>query len=238
MNRNIIPILMKKNVPWYLRGGIPKANCLAAYQPKNASSYAASKMNIANPGTNDLSDGAAFPTWASATGWTFNGALSQLLVINSAIISAAPLSMVCRFYADNATGTLILLSIGDTDVDSFFRIDLRGAVAGDPIYAMTNQGGVGGHAATTSGFTALTWYTTAAIYSSATSRAVYINGGSKGTDATNVTPANLDNTTIGVCKANNTLAGYMFGKIAACAFYNIALSDAQVLALHNAMVAI
>ena len=47
--------------------------CVAAYQPKGAASYAASKVNLANPGTYDATDGVAYPTWAAATGWTFNG---------------------------------------------------------------------------------------------------------------------------------------------------------------------
>lgn len=46
--------------------------CVAAYQPKGAASYAASLVNLANPGTYDATEGVA-PTWDAATGWTFNG---------------------------------------------------------------------------------------------------------------------------------------------------------------------
>jgi len=46
--------------------------CIAAYQAKGAASYAASKVNLANPGTYDATEGVA-PTWDAATGWTFNG---------------------------------------------------------------------------------------------------------------------------------------------------------------------
>lgn len=66
--------------PWWLAGGIPKNACVAAYQPIGASSYLASKVNLANPGTYDAADGAAIPTWGS-TGWTFDGASSQYLVM-------------------------------------------------------------------------------------------------------------------------------------------------------------
>ena len=45
--------------------------CVAAYQPKGAASYAASKINLANPGTYNAYEGAA-PSWNSATGWTFS----------------------------------------------------------------------------------------------------------------------------------------------------------------------
>lgn len=46
--------------------------CVAAYQPKGAASYAASLVNLANPGTYDATEGVA-PDWATGTGWSFNG---------------------------------------------------------------------------------------------------------------------------------------------------------------------
>lgn len=66
-------------VPWWLSGGILAAQCRAAYQPKGAASYAASKVNLNQPGTNDAIDGAAFPSWAAGTGWTFSTVLLQYL---------------------------------------------------------------------------------------------------------------------------------------------------------------
>jgi len=54
---------------WDLNGTIK--SCVAAYQPVGAADYAASKVNLLNPGTYNLSDGVAYPDWASATGWTF-----------------------------------------------------------------------------------------------------------------------------------------------------------------------
>jgi hypothetical protein len=64
---------------WNGWGTIPTANCLAAHLAKGAASYVASKANLVTPGTHDLADGAAFPTWAAGTGWTFASASSQYL---------------------------------------------------------------------------------------------------------------------------------------------------------------
>lgn len=80
--------------PWYLAGGVLAANCKAAYQPIGAASLAASYVNLANPGTNDAAPGTA-PSWASATGWTFNGT-SQYLTTGVTPSSVA-WSMIVRF---------------------------------------------------------------------------------------------------------------------------------------------
>lgn len=56
---------------WWLSGGIPAANCIAAYQPKGAADLASSYINLANPGTFNAAPGVA-PTFNTATGWTFN----------------------------------------------------------------------------------------------------------------------------------------------------------------------
>ena len=52
---------------------VPGKTCVAAYQPKDAASLAASYINRANPGAYDAAPGVA-PTWDAATGWVFGGA--------------------------------------------------------------------------------------------------------------------------------------------------------------------
>lgn len=59
---------------WWLAGGIDPSDCVAAYQAKGAASYAASKVNLANPGTYDLfADSGKDLSWSAATGWTGDG---------------------------------------------------------------------------------------------------------------------------------------------------------------------
>lgn len=57
---------------WYVAGGVALANCIAAYQAVGAASYAASKSNLASPGTHDAADGVAV-AWDAAIGWTSDG---------------------------------------------------------------------------------------------------------------------------------------------------------------------
>lgn len=59
----------------------PGTPLIAEYHAIGASSYAASKLNIANPGIHDLIDGVyGPPDWDALTGWTFDGAELQYLL--------------------------------------------------------------------------------------------------------------------------------------------------------------
>ena len=84
--------------PWYLAGGVSAANCVAAYQPIGAADYAASKVNLANPGTYNATDGAEYPTWDDTNGWKFDhttGDSQTLYYI--ALGSSAEYSAILRF---------------------------------------------------------------------------------------------------------------------------------------------
>jgi len=70
--------------PWYRAGGAPLP--VAAYQPKGAASLAASYVNLANPGTYDATS-ASDPTFATATGWQFNGAGASGNLVTVALAS-------------------------------------------------------------------------------------------------------------------------------------------------------
>ncbi len=56
---------------------IDASNCVVAYCPIGAASYAASKVNLANPGTNNAYEGAQ-PGWTAADGWSFTNAAKNL----------------------------------------------------------------------------------------------------------------------------------------------------------------
>jgi hypothetical protein len=54
---------------WWLEGEIDPADCVAAYQAKGAVSYAASLVNLANPGVHDLAAIGQPLAFDSAYGW-------------------------------------------------------------------------------------------------------------------------------------------------------------------------
>jgi hypothetical protein len=162
----------------------------------------------------------------------FNDAASQYLEINSSVISAAyPVSMACWLNsdADNLAQTLIF--VGDKDVaNHFHRLFIHGAVAGDPLRIASVGGGPTAVASTTTGYSANTWHHAAAVFTASDDRAVWIDGGSKGTNAQNVTPANMDRTSVARA-GDSTPSEYMSGYIAEAAVWDAALSDDEVAVL-------
>lgn len=100
---------------WWLAGGIAAANCVAAYQPKGAADLAASYINLANPGTYNLS-GSDDPVFDASYGWRFvsdNGlALGDALVTSTAVPVTGTWSIFVRFTeaADAGRGECHLLS--------------------------------------------------------------------------------------------------------------------------------
>lgn len=101
--------------PWYLSGGISAANCIAAYQAKAVADQAASYVNLANPGTYNLTTTAA-PTWDTVTGWTFDGATQFL---KTGITPTSTYSMIARFANWNQTLALGYF-IGSYWTDRFY----------------------------------------------------------------------------------------------------------------------
>lgn len=102
--------------PWWLAGGIPPDACVAAYQAVGASSYEASKMNLTGNATYNAADGAAYPTWAVTTGWTFNGSTQYL---NSGIIPILDQtwSAIVRQYATVVENDSVLFSRSGASLD-------------------------------------------------------------------------------------------------------------------------
>jgi hypothetical protein len=115
-----------------------------------------------------------------------------------------------------------------------FIIFARGDLAGDPITASADNGS-GGVATTTAGYTANTWHHACGVFTSSTSRAVYLDGTNSGTNATNITPSGLDTTTIGSRFTQNTNGVFLNGLIAEVGIWNAALTAEEVASLAKGM---
>lgn len=91
-------------VPRWLTGGIPVANCLAAFEPKGATNLANSYINKNTPGIGDCTLGTA-PTWDATSGWKFAGVSSQYLI--TAVPMGSTTSVIVRFSNSSGSNTMV-----------------------------------------------------------------------------------------------------------------------------------
>lgn len=147
-------------------------------------------------------------------------------------VTAYPFTMACWFNVDNITTGHGLMHLIDKDTSGAtsheWTLQAQGNVTGDPVGFFTRAGGTGQNVVTTTGYSVSTWHHACCVGTSATSRAVFIDGGSKGTGATSLTPAGIDRIAIGRRLYTTSPDGPCDGRIAEAAVWDIALSDAEV----------
>ena len=159
----------------------------------------------------------------------FNGS-DQHIKASSAVLSGVPITMACWFNTDSATALQNLIQISDISLDTtYFALEALGSVGGDPLRCIT-RAGANGNATTSTGYSVGTWHHACAVFGAVDSRAVYIDGGSKGTNITSITPSGLNATLLGV-RESNGLDQRFNGEIAEAAIWDGALTDAEVASL-------
>lgn len=145
--------------------------------------------------------------------------------------TAEPFSVACWVRADNDTATHSPFGLGDTAVTTtYFSIFLSGGF-GDLIQVRARDGVAGAADANTSTvFSANVWHNVVGVWASSTSRAAYIDGGSKGTNTDSRSVTSTDTVSLGRV-TTSTPGLYLDGKLAECGFWNVALTDAEVATL-------
>ena len=206
-------------VPWYLSGGVASENCLAAYLSKGAASYAASKLNIANPGAHDLSEGTGGAVaWATGTGWVFNNDSTK--VLKTDIVPAIGTTTAIVQFSNASSGYVLgclnltpvyfyMHPVNSTNV-TYAAGGVSGAVNRSPQLASGNLAISG--------------------------LSIYRNGAQDGADI--VSSGDLSGVPIYIGAGNlqNIIAASPFiGRVYAVAIYNTALTPAQISAVAASM---
>lgn len=156
----------------------------------------------------------------------FNGT-SARIHISSAVVSATPYTMACWFRTTSMAHLGTLMSINSTtEPPHYAGLWFRGDVAGDPVDILIDRG-VGQHTArSTTGCTSGQWHHACGVFTSSTSRTVYLDGGSSATNTNSVTPL-VDRTEVGAWRSSLWFAG----DIAEVGVWNVALTAAEVASL-------
>ena len=156
----------------------------------------------------------------------FDDAATEHLDNSNAPVASYPLSMGGWFNTDDLINGQTLISIAQAARgDEYFALVLGVNIAGDFLDASVRSQVAGAqHARTTVGIQANTWHHGLGVFTSATSRASYIDGGGKGVDAVNCTPVSVDRMSIArICDISPSF--YMSGGIGEVFIYNCPLTD-------------
>lgn len=152
----------------------------------------------------------------------FVAASFQYLGIGTAPVTAAPMTLAC-FTKPTALAAIIPIALSHPAPSlGWFQILQN---ANGTAYANQYDGTNFGLALSSGVVTAGRWNHLCAVFTSNSSRAMFINGANKGTDTTAVTTSSLTQFCIGI--EPNT-GGYYNGNIAGVAVWNVALTDAEV----------
>lgn len=166
-----------------------------------------------------------------------NATAGNYLSNGAAAVTAAPCTMAAWFNPVNVTEDHILISCSQIGAASnWFFLAANGFTAGDPVAASTNSSGSEALALTTTSFVANTWQHACGVFTSATSRAAYLNGGGVGTNATNLTPTGINRTYVGrLSGPDGSLYGSLNAAVAEAAIWSAALSADEVLQLSKGL---
>ncbi len=157
----------------------------------------------------------------------FNDGSSEYLERDDAPVKAAPLTMACWVWNDDAALGHSAMWLGDKDSGTqFWSLECSGNVAGDPIQFLVVSGGAVATATTTTGYSLNTWHHICAIEKASNDRSVFIDNGNVGANADGRIPSNADRVAIGR-RADLSPLRYMSGGIAGPAIWNCALTTRE-----------
>ena len=163
----------------------------------------------------------------------FDDATPDFLEADIATFTAAPFTISAWFRSDDLSDTLVkvLYFCGDKDVeDEHWDVGMEEAAKSNTIQLRAKTASSSSQASTTTSPSINTWHHACTVAASATDRAAFIDGGSKGISVTNRIPAGADRTSIGR-RGDSTPTREWSGDIAHVAVWNVALTDDEVATL-------
>ena len=160
----------------------------------------------------------------------FDDGSNESLDIDVGILTGAPMTVACGFNSNDADINQVLIGLVDSAVaDNFFFLLYNGGGT-DVLQALTKDGGSTASASTATAYSINTDSHACAVFASPTSRSVYIDGGSKGSDTASSTPTSINRFSVG--RAGDSSPNREFsGTIWDVGLWDIALTDAEILDL-------
>lgn len=154
----------------------------------------------------------------------FSSASNEYLHRVGAVVSGPPFTMVC-WYKPTTNPEPYVMGMG-TEAGGGAAYHLLEHNSSGYLSARSYDGSVG-VATTSAQISTGAWNHLAGVFSATNARAALLNGANKGTNATDIDPT-VQNTTIGCEIRNGSVSWPVNGAIAEVAFWNVALTDAEI----------
>ncbi len=162
--------------------------------------------------------------------YEFNGT-NQYISRASAPVTAAPLTLACWFNPD-LMHTGALCAVDSTSPSNWFALFTinTGKVAASAVAS-----GNGSSAETTANYSTGSWNHCCGVFSSSTSRIIYLDGANSVTNTASRSPISIGETVIGARRFVGAISAFSDGKIAEVGIWNAALTAEEVGSLAKGM---
>lgn len=168
--------------------------------------------------------------------YEFSGSGQNLYSISTPV-TATPLTLACWMKKTAATTTGILTGIYWDGGGSWYAFYLAAGSAanGQKVGLGAANNNSFANADSTATYTAGTWHHVCGVFTSSTSRTIYLDAGNSATNTTSLTPTNLNSVNIGASRRQTVTDNYFDGSIAEVGIWDAALTQAEVGALADGM---
>tara|TARA_E500000331_G_scaffold209068_1_gene200468 strand:+ start:2070 stop:2855 length:786 start_codon:yes stop_codon:yes gene_type:complete len=168
----------------------------------------------------------------------FDGTDDNCNALIGSMPTAVPvtLSAWVKMDASWATGTHTIVKLGDfSNYKDFFRIHAFKNSSGTTRFEASSHHGSEKKAQHGSSIANAQWYHVCGVFTSTTSRQVYVDGvaGTANTVTSEPDAADFSHLSIGASQTSGSNANFLYGKIAEVAVWNVALSTAEIDRLKN-----
>ena len=164
---------------------------------------------------------------------SFSGS-AQSYYSASTPVTAVPLTIACRMNKSSSATQGLIAGVMRNAGSTFYGFYIY-ANASAKVTATAANNNVFAEAQSTTSYSASTWHHVCGVFSSNTSRTIYLDGAGSATNTTSLTPTLIDIVTIAAARKSGFVDNYLNGSLAEVAIWNAALTEPEAKSLSAGM---
>jgi hypothetical protein len=164
---------------------------------------------------------------------SFSGSL-QSYYSASTPVTAVPLTIACRMNKASAATNGFLAGIMRNTGSNWYGFYIFANSSGIVTATVANNN-VFAQGESTTSYSANTWHHVCGVFSSNTSRTIYLDGAGSATNTTSLTPTLIDIVTLAAARKSGFVDNYLNGSLAEVAIWSAGLTEPEVKSLSAGM---